>query len=884
PAHGALTLNGDGSFTYTPAANYFGQDSFLYSVTDGSSQSAPATVSLAIQSVNDVPSVSLLSDVVIPEGTALALAGSFSDADGPADAWTATVDYGDGTGVQPLAPIGTTFALDHAYADSGEYWITVTVVDRDLAIDSATFQVAVQNLPPIVNTGADQATSEGTLVNLTATFQDPGVIDTHVAVIDWGDGTVPAEVSVSETAGTGTLSASHVYSDNGVYVVSVTVTDNQGAAGLDSLSLAVENRPPAVDAGTDQVTTEGRTVRVVAPFTDPGWADSHSASVDWGDGTPTEAARISETTGAGTATASHIFVDEGVYTVTVTVMDDDGASHADSLIVTVNNVVPQIEVGADRTVQEGDVVEFPSPFTIEVVDAAFGRLTFTRVSGSFQDPGALDTHTAVIDWGDGTLEPAVVESAVSGGSKVGAVTGSHIYARSGQFVARVIVTDNDGGSNSDSLLVSVTSEPPPNDTTLSIAAASADQAEGNHGLTPFTFTVSRGGDTSGTTTVDFTVTGGGANPADASDFGGLLPGGQVTFSAGETSHTITVHVLGDATLEPHETFNVVLVNATGGATITSASVTGTIRNDDVVAGFSLDCAPLHVGLNTCTVLGATPQGVVDLALGVRPGTRYLSQFGVTLGMLDPTIVAQGIVQPDGRAVVQVHISSVELLERLLFQAFEQVPTPRTTNIVIVGTPLLAEDGRGAGAPALTPGEFSATLSALRSEAIARWTSTGLSRGESALLRAASVEVVDLADALLGQTIDKRIFLDVTAAGHGWFVDATPRDDAEFGLSVSATEHLAPAGTAAAGRIGRCARRPRIHTDGGNATHRHAATARIESPGRESRQSPIARRCPAGHQSPEQQRLSPCRGYCRRRVAFGCERRWVYITARCADDH
>ena len=57
PAHGVLTLHVDGSFSYAPAANYFGDDSFLYAVTDGISQSTPASVSLAIQSVNDVPSV-----------------------------------------------------------------------------------------------------------------------------------------------------------------------------------------------------------------------------------------------------------------------------------------------------------------------------------------------------------------------------------------------------------------------------------------------------------------------------------------------------------------------------------------------------------------------------------------------------------------------------------------------------------------------------------------------------------------------------------------------------------------------------------------------------------------------------------------------------------
>ena len=58
PANGTVAVNAEGSFVYTPAANFNGSDSFTVTVSDGAAVSAPVTVSITVRSVNDLPTIS----------------------------------------------------------------------------------------------------------------------------------------------------------------------------------------------------------------------------------------------------------------------------------------------------------------------------------------------------------------------------------------------------------------------------------------------------------------------------------------------------------------------------------------------------------------------------------------------------------------------------------------------------------------------------------------------------------------------------------------------------------------------------------------------------------------------------------------------------------
>ncbi|MCU0543976.1 MAG: DUF4347 domain-containing protein [Oscillatoriaceae cyanobacterium Prado104] len=120
-----------------------------------------------------------------------------------------------------------------------------------------------------------------------------------------------------------------------------------------------------------------------------------------------------------------------------------------------------------------------------------------------------------------------------------------------------------------------------------IAANPPTITEGNSGTSPVTFTITRNGSTELWSTVDYTIGGTATNGTDYNNIGGTSGAtaatGKITFSAGETSKTITLDVLGDAEIEPNETVSITLSNSVspGGAPIIpNPTATTTITNDD----------------------------------------------------------------------------------------------------------------------------------------------------------------------------------------------------------------------------------------------------------------------------------------------------------------
>ena len=266
-----------------------------------------------------------------------------------------------------------------------------------------------------------------------------------------------------------------------------------------------------------------------------------------------------------------------IASVTRTILNDDTASASSSFTL----------AGPGAGLAEG-AVGGSTPFTFTVQRSGNTAVAET-VKYSVAGNGAAPANAA--DFAGGVLPGGTLSFAAGQTSRTVTITvAGDAVAEANEGFALSLLGAADG-----KLLAGATSTIYNDDTTLSIAATSANRAEGTGAAgatTPFTFTVSRTGAPGVAQSVAWSVAGvagTGTQPADAADFaGGVLPSGVVSFAAGETSRVISVPVLADIVGESTDRFAVTLASPTGGAVLGAASAGGIIQNDDtslrVVAG------------------------------------------------------------------------------------------------------------------------------------------------------------------------------------------------------------------------------------------------------------------------------------------------------------
>ena len=267
-------------------------------------------------------------------------------------------------------------------------------------------------------------------------FTSPGSTDVITALINWGDGTS----SVGAIAN-GAVTGSHLFAPGQTYTITVKVTDiTDNLTGSTTFQLTIAAPIVTVSAGADQTLAEGAPVSVAAAFTDNGAPATHTATINWGDGTITQAA-VSEPGTAidtGIAFGTHYYGQPGNYQVIVSVAEGGFPAASDSLQVSVTNVAPTVNAGLDVAAGPGVPVH---------VNAIFS-------DPSFSVGAKKESFSATINWGDSTSSAGIVT--VTPGSPgvptTGAVTGSHQYSGDGPYTVTVNVSDG-VGSGSDTFHV-----------------------------------------------------------------------------------------------------------------------------------------------------------------------------------------------------------------------------------------------------------------------------------------------------------------------------------------------------------------------------------------------------------------------------------------------
>lgn len=223
------------------------------------------TVSIDLELVNVAPTVEIVGGPTLEmrEGVSLTLQALTNDV--RRDVLTTLWDLDDDGQFDDATGNVVTFGGVDRDGDSTQV-IHVKVMDDDGGENTATATIEIKNTAPMVQAGDDVGQQVKDAVNVAATFIELSPTDTHVAQIDWGDGTVE-DVSLTHN---GKVSGSHLYTSLGNFAVNVCVTDSDGAEGCDTLEASlscVEHGATIVINSVETLNSDRTQVRVTFTVT-----------------------------------------------------------------------------------------------------------------------------------------------------------------------------------------------------------------------------------------------------------------------------------------------------------------------------------------------------------------------------------------------------------------------------------------------------------------------------------------------------------------------------------------------------------------------------------------------------------------------------------------
>jgi hypothetical protein len=364
----------------------------------------------------------------------------------PADQYTATIDWGDGTtspGEIQLQQDGSyTVIGSHDFGVKGSFNVSVEVDATDGSTGYVFHTIYTDAGALVMTTDPSIWATTGDAVDqvYVASFFDqnpPSDPSAYTITIDWGDGTTSAGQATTSDGQTFDVYATHGYTSAGNYNINLTVT--RPAAGSDTTS------PSITDSGTAQVddplpasvqmnptpsiltSPDTSFSGAVANFTGPLSADQYTATIDWGDGTTSSGDIQLQQDGSYAVVGSHHFGVKGSFSVSVEVDAADGSTGYDSHAIYTD---------------AGSMVMTSNPSIWTTTGNARDQV---HVASFFDQNPATDpsVYTITIDWGDGTTSAG---QATTSDGETFDIYATHSYPSAGNYNVNVTVTRPAAGS------------------------------------------------------------------------------------------------------------------------------------------------------------------------------------------------------------------------------------------------------------------------------------------------------------------------------------------------------------------------------------------------------------------------------------------------------
>ncbi len=344
------------------------------------------------------------------------------------------------TDVSGLTALGS-YSYELTVVDNRANWSIDTVI-----INGVNAPVVTPNKAPAANAGADKTiTLPANSVSLDGSLSSDS--DGSINTYSWTKISGPSSGSFSAASSVNTNFNSLI---EGTYQVQLKVTDNGGAIGLDTVQIIVKpapNKAPTANAGADQTITLplNSVVLSAAASTD---SDGTITAYAWTKISGPAAGTFSAANSSATSFSSLI---EGTYSIQLKVTDNNGASHSDTVIITVKPEPIIVVPNKVPVANAGNYQSITLPLNSVSLDASLSN-----------DP---DGSIVSYEW---TKISGPASGTISNANSVKTSFSSLIE---GTYTVQLEVKDNDGAGSLDTVQIIV--KPAPNK--APIANAGADQ-------------------------------------------------------------------------------------------------------------------------------------------------------------------------------------------------------------------------------------------------------------------------------------------------------------------------------------------------------------------------------------------------------------------------